>query len=120
MRNRSERLDALEALAKKCLDEITAIPTEEFIEELREMQISMDKGGHPGPPAIIARSVAITKYIGTATTALKEMGSIVRKEFDKTDDLEEVIKKETNIKTLEGFAKQLTQNASKDGRPTPA
>ena len=121
MRKRSERLDVLEALANKCLDEVAALPTEEFIEELRDKQMSLKNGGSPGPPAIISRSVAITKYLGTGITAIKEMGQIVRKEYkEKGDKLEKEIAEEKNVDLLESLHKKLTQHAPRDGRHSPA
>lgn len=121
MRKRSERLDVLEAMAQKCLDEIGALPTEEFIEELRKKQISLENGGNPGPPAIISRSIAITKYLGTGITAIKEMGQIVRKEYDKKGDkLEKEIAAEKNVNLLESLHAQLTKNDPRDGRQSPA
>lgn len=121
MRKRSERLDVLQALTQKCLDEVGALPTEDFIEELRDKQLSLKNGGSPGPPAIISRSVAITKYLGTATTAIKEMGQIVRKEYSKKGDaLEKEIAEEKNVDLLEKVHAQLTKHDPRDGRQSPA
>lgn len=121
MRKRSERLDVLQALTQKCLDEVGALPTEDFIEELRQKEMSLKDGGNPGPPAIISRSVAITKYLGTGITAIKEMGQIVRKEYTKKGDaLEKEIAEEKNVDLLESLQAQLTENAPRDGRQSPA
>ncbi len=121
MRKRSERLDVLQALTQKCLDEVGALPTEEFIEELRQKEMAQKNGGNPGPPAIISRSVAITKYISTGVTALKEMGQIVRKEYtQKGDALEKEIAEEKNVDLLESLQLQLTKNDPRDGRQSPA
>lgn len=119
MRNRSERLDVLQIVAQTCLDEAAAIPSEDQIEDARAE--AKDGGKKPGPDSTLVRAVAKTKYLATATTAVKEMGTIVRKEFNKTgDELDEQIKAETNVKTLEDWAKKLSRDESRDSRPTTA
>jgi len=115
MRSRSERLDVLESLVHSCLTEIEAIPSEDVLEAHREEALASKQ--KPGPEPVLMRALAKTKYIGAATTALKEMGSVVRKEYKSDgDSLEKEIEKEKNVDVLEKLKKRLTANAPRDGR----
>ncbi len=100
MRDPSKRLDVLEKMVEACMKEADALPKK------------------PGKKEVVSVAVAKTKYIGVATTAIKEIGSIVRKEFSGDDKkLAKRIKGAKTVAELQALVKELTFDQSSNPGP---
>lgn len=100
MRDPSKRLEVLEEMVETCIKGAEALPKK------------------AGKKDAVSLAVARTKYIGVATTAIKEIGSIVRKEFSGDDKkLAKRIKGAKTVAELQALVKELTLDQSPNPGP---
>lgn len=100
MRDPAKRLEVLEEMIATCIEGIDSLPKK------------------VGKKDAVSLAVAKTKYIGVATTAIKEMGSIVRKEFSGDDKkLAKRINGAKTVAELQALAKEITFDQSPNPGP---
>jgi len=103
MRDPSKRLEILEGFVEECLEGISSLPNK------------------PGKKELLQVAVAKTKYIGVATTAIKEAGTIKRKELKgDADDLRKKIKGASTIKELQAIITEMKIDDKRTGKPLTA